>query len=137
MTINTNIDDIASRQSKEVAALLGEAAGRCKTEAEFRKDVARALEEAAVEAGVRIILGDEYSVARGRVDSVYNRLILEYKCPGVLRDSNTSRGNAQVIQQVKTYILEVARLEKRESHRLAGVATDGHFFIFIRMVGDG
>jgi hypothetical protein len=37
----------------------------------------------------------------------------------------------------RDYILDVAKREKREAHRLAGVATDGFFFIFVRRVGEG
>lgn len=70
-----------------------------------------------------------------RVDSVHNRLILEYKRPGILKSSNANRANQEAIKQVKDYILDVAQREKREAHRLAGVATDGHFFIFVRRVG--
>ena len=71
------------------------------------------------------------------MDSVYNRLVLEYKRPGVLKVTNSNRTNQDVIQQVKGYILDVAKREKREAHRLAGVATDGLFFIFVRRVGEG
>ena len=76
-------------------------------------------------------------MARGRVDSVYNRLVLEYKRPGVLRESTKGRSNLSVINQVKDYILDVAKRERRQAHRLAGVATDGFYFIFVRRVGEG
>ena len=84
-----------------------------------------------------IIPRDEFSVARGRADSVYNRLVLEYKKPGVIRPTSRGKGNTAVIQQVKDYILDVAKRERREAQRLAGVATDGFHFIFVRRVGEG
>jgi hypothetical protein len=57
------------------------------------------------------------------VDSLYNRLILEYKKPGVLAASNSNQNNQVVIKQIKDYILNVnvAMREKREAQRLAGV----------------
>src|SRR6266571_2822268 len=133
----TNLEENASRQAKVISEQLRAAAHRSESEADFRKEAARILEEAGSEVGVTLISRDEYTVARGRVDSVYNRLILEYKRPGILRDSNSTKGNASAINQVKDYILDVAKREKRESNRLAGVATDGYYFIFVRRIGDG
>jgi hypothetical protein len=60
-----------------VARELNQAAQRGGTEADFRREVARILENAGAAAGLPIVPKEEYSVARGRVDSVYNRLILE------------------------------------------------------------
>jgi len=120
-----------------VARELNQAAQRGGTEADFRREAARILENAGSTAGLTIIPRDEFSVARGRVDSVYNRLILEYKKPGILRDSNDNRANRDAIQQVKDYVLDVGKRERREAQRLAGVATDGFHYIFVRRVGEG
>jgi SAM-dependent methyltransferase len=120
-----------------VARELVQAAQRGGNEADFQREVARILESAGAAAGLTIIPKDEYSVARGRVDSVYNRLIVEYKRPGFLRESNDNRINQGVINQVKEYILDVGKRERREAPRLAGVAIDGVHFIFVRRVGEG
>ncbi|MEW6229603.1 MAG: N-6 DNA methylase, partial [Bacillota bacterium] len=135
MTIE--LDKIAAEQAARVARQLLLVAKRGGTEADFRREAARVLEDAGAAAGLTIVPRDEYSVARGRVDSVYNRLILEYKRPGILRPTNRARANEDAIQQVKDYILDVARRERREAHRLAGVVTDGFHFIFVRRVGEG
>ena len=132
-----DLERIANEQAETVARTLAEVAKRGGTEADFRREAARILEGTGLAAGLTIIPRDEFSVARGRVDSVYNRLVLEYKRPGVLKDSNRTAANAQVVQQVKDYILDVAKREKREAQRLCGVATDGHFFVFVRRVGEG
>ncbi|MEW6264254.1 MAG: N-6 DNA methylase [Thermodesulfobacteriota bacterium] len=131
------MEKTAREQAAEVAARLTNAAATAVTEADYRREAARIFEEAGTAAGLTIIPRDEFSVARGRVDSVYNRLILEYKRPGKLRKSNNSNPNQEAIQQVKDYILDVAERERREAHRLAGVATDGRFYIFVRKVGEG
>lgn len=130
-------ETIAAEQARGVAEELLRIAKRGGTEADFRREAARLLEEAGAGAGLTIVPRDEFSVACGRVDSVYNRLVLEYKRPGVIRESNRGRSNQDVIQQVKDYILDVAKRERREAQRLAGVATDGFFFIFVRRVGEG
>src|SRR2546425_2777218 len=128
---------IAAELAPTVAASLVRAAKLGGTEADFRREAAKILEEAGAAAELTIIPRDEFSVARGRVDSVYNRLILEYKRPGVLAASNEGRANQTVIQQVKDYVLDVAKRERREVSRLAGVALDGFHYVFVRRVGDG
>ncbi|MCD6405040.1 MAG: SAM-dependent DNA methyltransferase, partial [Planctomycetes bacterium] len=135
--MSTDIERIAADQAPIVARQLLQAARRGGTEADFRREAARIFEEAGSAADLQIIPRDEFSVARGRVDSVYNRLVLEYKRPGVIRKTNLGRSNQDVIQQVKHYILDVAKRERREAQRLAGVATDGFYFIFVRRVGEG
>ena len=135
--MSVEVETIAAEQARGVAEELLRIAKRGGTEADFRREAARLLEEAGGRAGLTIVPRDEFSVARGRVDSVYNRLVLEYKRPGVIRESNEGRSNREVIQQVKDYILDVAKRERREAQRLAGVATDGFFFIFVRRVGEG
>jgi len=135
--VSVEVETIAAEQARGVAEELLRIAKRGGTEADFRREAARLLEEAGARAGLTIVPRDEFSVARGRVDSVYNRLVLEYKRPGVIRESNEGRSNQEVITQVKDYILDVAKRERREAQRLAGVATDGFFFIFVRRVGEG
>ncbi len=135
--MSIQVETSAAEQAKGVAEALLRIARRGGTEADFRREAARLLEEAGARAGLTIVPRDEFSVARGRVDSVYNRLVLEYKRPGVIRESNQGGRNQDVIQQVKDYILDVAKRERREAQRLAGVATDGFFFIFVRRVGEG
>ena len=132
-----DLEETASQLAPKVAKQIVNAANAGGTEADFRREAARILEEAGTEAGLTIIPRDEFSVARGRVDSLYNRLILEYKRPGILTEKNSNKTNTDAIRQVKDYILDVGKKEKREAQRLAGVATDGFFFIFIRRVGEG
>jgi methylase of polypeptide subunit release factors len=135
--VSIDVDAIAAAEAPGVAEALLRIAKRGGTEADFRREAGRVLEDAGARAGLTIVPRDEFSVARGRVDSVYNRLVLEYKRPGVISESRKRRSNQDVIQQVKDYILDVARRERREAQRLAGVATDGFFFIFVRRVGEG
>ncbi len=135
--MGVDLDKIAGELAASVARELHSVAQRGGTEADFRRDAARILEEAGTTARLTITPRDEYAVARGRVDSVYNRLVLEYKRPGVIKPTNEGRANRDVIQQVKDYVLDVAKRERREAQRLAGVATDGLHYIFVRRVGEG
>lgn len=131
------LEELAAQESHRVAEELLGAARRGGSEADFRHEVARIIDEVSGRCGLVITSRDEFSVARGRVDSVYNRLILEYKRPGVLKPLDSSRANLEVINQVKSYILDVANRERLESHRLAAVALDGFHLIFVRRVGEG
>lgn len=135
--MNIDPERIAAEVAPTVAASLIRAAKLGGTEADFRREATQILEEAGAQAELTIVPRDEFSVARGRVDSVYNRLVLEYKRPGVLKASNEGRANQGAIQQVKDYILDVAKRERREAHRLAGVALDGFHYVFVRRIGDG
>lgn len=119
--MSIEIERIAAEQAHGVAEELLRIAKRGGTEADFRREAARLLDEAGALTGLTIIPRDEFSVARGRVDSVYNRLILEYKRPGVIRETNWGRSNQDVIKQVKDYILDVAKREHREAQRLGDV----------------
>jgi methylase of polypeptide subunit release factors len=135
--MNIDIEKIAAEQAPRVAKELLTAAKRGGTEADFRREAARIIEQACAAAELIIIPRDEFSVARGRVDSVYNRLILEYKRPTAIRETNEGQTNQKTIEQVKDYIKDVAKKERREAQRLAGVALDGFYFIFVRKIGEG
>jgi SAM-dependent methyltransferase len=76
---------------------------------------------------------DERQLANGRADTVFNRLILEYKKPGLIKENNEK--NRQLITQVKGYIEDLAKEERWKEERLLGVAFDGNYFLFIRKVG--
>ncbi|MGD2144996.1 MAG: N-6 DNA methylase, partial [Anaerolineae bacterium] len=77
-------------------------------------------------------LREEYTLVDGRADAVYNRFVVEYEAPGSLRSRNGYQSNRQAIDQVKQYIRELEEQERRRVERVAGVATDGVFFIFVR-----
>ena len=79
---------------------------------------------------LNFIQRDELVLANGRPDSVYNRLILEYKQPGVIKPNNAK--NRDVISRVQGYIEDYAQKEGWKKERLLGVAFDGRMFLFIR-----
>lgn len=133
----TILDQLAARLAPNLAQRLLSIATPDRTEADFRREVTRLLDYVVSDAQIQLNVREEYHVARGRVDAVYNRLVIEYERPGTLSEQPSSRGNQHAIQQVKDYILGVAKRERREANRLAGIAMDGRHFIFIRRVGEG
>ncbi len=101
-------------------------------EAEFRKVVDRELDDFCAEIGSPVTHA-EYTLATGKADATFNRLIVEYESPGRLKRS-WDKATAHAVQQVKDYMEGVAQKEGRELERLAGVAFDGYYIIFVRQI---
>jgi hypothetical protein len=112
------------------------AAAGSPNELAFRIPFQAAIAEAAATIGAPIQPRDEFRILEGRADTVYNRLLIEYERPGMLRSSNRHGGNAHAIQQVKDYIGGLHHRERHTMERYAGVVCDGHFFIFLRFRED-
>lgn len=73
---------------------------------------------------------DEVILANGRLDTVFNQLILEYKKPNVIKPDNAK--NRAVISQVQGYIEDLSKKERWKEGRLLGVVFDGNYFLYIR-----
>jgi len=73
---------------------------------------------------------DEVVLANGRLDTVFNQLILEYKKPNVIKPNNAK--NRAVISQVQGYIEDLSKEERWKEGRLLGVVFDGNYFLYVR-----
>jgi len=80
--------------------------------------------------GINLIIRDELTLATGKADTVFNRLILEYKKPNTIKSDREK--NKALIEQVKRYINDLAKKEHFSKERLLGVAFDGNYFLFMR-----
>jgi len=109
----------AAAEAPAVSRELRRIAKRGGTEADFRREAARVFEETASTVGLTIAPRDEYHVARGKVDSLYNRLVLEYKKPGLLRPTNGMSPNRKGDRAGQ------GLHHRRRSSRAAGVPTAG------------
>jgi hypothetical protein len=127
---------LIEEQAPELARRFREAASDRPNEATFRSRVQPVIEDFCKAAGVEARPVHERTLAVGRPDTVYNRLVVEYKAPGVLRPLRTDRQNREIIdRQLKPYMEELARREHHQIDRLAGVVFDGCYYIFIRHTG--
>ena len=72
-------------------------------------------------------------MANGQADTVYNRLIIEYNIPGIIKSNNAK--NRQIISQVKGYIEDLAKEEHWKEERLLGLIFDGEYFLYVRKMG--
>ncbi|GBC82945.1 hypothetical protein HRbin10_02083 [bacterium HR10] len=102
------------------------------SEAEFRQPIDRLLAEFCREAGLNPLTHAEYTLATGKADAVFNRFVIEYERPGTLKNSLSHRQTAHAVQQVKDYIIGLARRQRQAISRIAGVAFDGHYIVFVR-----
>ncbi len=137
MTLNEqspiSVEEAISKLSSSATREIHEAAEQSHNEAEFRTAVTRTIEKLAHELDLTLSLREEYTLFdSGRADAVYNRFVIEYEPPGSLRSVNTHRTNEHAINQVKQYIEGLHRVEKHKLERIAGVAFDGNYYIFLR-----
>jgi len=124
-----------ARWSKKILARLGEVLPAAPVEADFRRVLDPLLDEFCAEVGVNPLAHAEYTLATGRADAVFNRLVIEYERPGVLKKSPDA-ATRHAIQQVKDYLEGLAKKERHQIERLAGVVFDGHHLIFVRSINE-
>ncbi|MFA0748060.1 Eco57I restriction-modification methylase domain-containing protein, partial [Fervidibacter sp.] len=90
------------------------------------------LEEFCAEAELNPLAHAEYTLARGRADAVFNRLVIEYERPGTLSDKLSHRATAHAVEQVKRYLEGLAQRQRHELTRMAGIVFDGRYIVFVR-----
>ena len=135
------IELLVKGEAKAFESKLREAALGQPNEATFRQRLASIIGDFCARAEVQFTPKEEYSLAEPkgrRADTVFNRLILEYKKPGVLKPSPDDPVNKDIIEnQLKLYIQDVAKKDNQDIKRMAGLVLDGNYFIFVRMLDKG
>src|SRR6266851_2366863 len=76
-----SLDDLIARKAQEYADQIKAAAAMADKEEEIRIESEKQLAFIQKEAGIKLEGKHEVTVASGRVDSVYSRVIIEYKNP--------------------------------------------------------
>jgi len=120
------------QQAPGFADYVAKAAHEAHNEAEFEHRVDNEIERLAKQLDVQLLFREQYTLATGRADAVYNRFVIEYEPPGSLRENLGHKHTAHAVQQVKDYIEGLAKEERHDRDRLLGVAFDGCYFIFVR-----
>jgi len=128
----TELDAFIRRRAPQLARSVQIAAHSAANEAEFRSRVTRHIEDMARELEVSLVAREEYTLASGRADAVYNRLVIEYEAPGSLRPDLRHSATRHAVDQLRRYIEDIARQEGHQADRLLGVALDGHYYVFAR-----
>src|SRR2546423_11115733 len=105
-------------------------------EEEIRIEAEKQLAFIQREAGVKLEGKHEFTVASGRVDSVYDRVIIEYKNPASpgarIGPKADSPGSRKVVEQIKKRFHDMRAQFGQPLNSLFGVGLDGNHFIFVR-----
>ena len=101
-------------------------------EATFRHQVAPLINLIALENEIELEGNHEYTVFKGRIDTLYGRVNLEYKKPGSINSENSHPNNQKYIKEVKKQIVGLARKEKIEKNSILGIIFDGNYFIYVK-----
>src|SRR6266566_4227687 len=136
MTKFESLDDLIAKKATEYADQIKAAAAMAANEEEIRIESEKQLAFIQKAAGVKLEGKHEFTVASGRVDSVYSRVIIEYKNPKSLGDrigpKADSPGSRKVVEQIKKRFYDMRHQHGQPLNSLFGVGLDGNYFIFVR-----
>ena len=123
---------------KELFAELVEARrGNEYKEENFRQNYAIILNKLfktlAIEGKVEI--ENEYTVVKGRIDSLYGNFLVEYKYPTRIAASNTA-GNMKFINQLQRQIKGFQQKTGIPYNKIVGVVFDGYYVIYVKKQGE-
>jgi len=134
-----SLDDLIGPKAVEFAAQMKRTAASADKEEEIRIAAERQLAFIEKEAGVKLEGRHEFTVASGRVDSVYQRVIIEYKNPhgpDCIGPGPDSPGTKKVVEQIKKRFYDLRSQHGQPLNSLFGVGLDGKYFVFIRFRDD-
>ncbi|HEV2708056.1 MAG TPA: N-6 DNA methylase [Pyrinomonadaceae bacterium] len=136
MSNMTSLDELISKKAAEFADQIKAAAAMADKEEEIRIEAERQLAFIQREAGIKLEGKHEFTVASGRVDSVYDRVIIEYKNPASpgarIGPKADSPGSRKVVEQIKKRFYDMRTQFHQPLNSLFGVGLDGNYFIFVR-----
>jgi len=136
----TSLDELIAKRAEEFADQVRAAAAIADKEEEIRIEVERQLAFIEREAGVKLEGKHEFTIAKGRADSVYDRVIIEYKNPSSqsarIGPSANSPGAKKVVEQIKQRFYDLRTKYRDPLNTLFGVGCDGKHFVFVRYYND-
>ncbi len=136
MPKHDSLDQLISRKAAEYADQIKAAAAMAANEEEIRIESERQLAFIEKAADVKLEGRHEFTVASGRIDSVYSRVIIEYKNPKSPGDrigpKADSPGSKKVVEQIKKRFYDLRAQHGQPMNSLFGVGLDGNHFIFVR-----
>jgi len=130
MATTKTLEDIITEQASIVCEQIEAAVSFAESEEDLRIEFEKAIEVFRKEADLPELKGHhEVTIGKGRADSVYDYVFIEYKKPGRLKESNDTPGNREVIKQLQDRAKAFKSELKRDPKELFGVGTDGNYFI--------
>jgi len=136
MPIAESLDELIAKKALEFADQVKAAAAIADKEEEIRIETEKQLAFIQRAAGIKLEGKHEFTVASGRVDSVYSRVIIEYKNPKSPGDrigpKADSPGSKKVVEQIRKRFYDMRREHGQPLNSMFGVGLDGNHFIFVR-----
>lgn len=124
--------DVAAALHQQIAR----AASESRNEREFQAACTATLATLGQDLGIDLHTREQYVLAAGRADAVYNRLVIEYEAPGSMRANAGHAHTKHAIQQAKDYMDAIATRERQQRDRMLGIALDGSHMYRIRVSDD-
>src|SRR3974377_2423321 len=120
-----SLDELIAKKAVEFADQIKAAAAIADKEEEIRIEAEKQLAFIQKEAGIKLEGKHEFTVASGRVDSVYSRVIIEYKNPKSPGDrigpKADSPGSKKVVEQIKKRFHDMRNQHGQPLNSLFGV----------------
>jgi len=136
MPIAESLDELIAKKALEFADQIKAAAAMADKEEEIRIETEKQLAFIQKAASIKLEGKHEVTVASGRVDSVYSRVIIEYKNPkspgSRIGPKANSPGSKKVVEQIKKRFYDMRHEHGQPLNSLLGVGLDGNYFIFVR-----
>jgi hypothetical protein len=135
-----SLDELIAKNAAEFADQIKAAAQMADKEEEIRIEAERQLAFIEKQTGIKLEGKHEFTVASGRADSVYDRVIIEYKNPksagARIGPKADSPGSKKVVEQIKNRFYDMQSELGHPLNTMFGVGLDGKYFIFIRFRDD-
>src|SRR5437773_617986 len=135
-----SLDELIAKNAAEFADQIKAAAQMADKEEEIRIEAERQLAFIEKQTGIKLEGKHEFTIASGRADSVYDRVIIEYKnpkSPGArIGPKADSPGSKKVVEQIKNRFYDMRTAHGHQLNTMFGVGLDGNYFIFIRFRDD-
>jgi len=135
MPKHESLDDLIAKKAVEYADQVKAVAAMADKEEEIRIESEKQLAFIQQAAGIKLHGQHEFTVASGRIDSVYSRVIIEYKNPksaDKIGPRADSPGSKKVVEQIKKRFYDMRTQHGQPLNSLFGVGLDGNHFIFVR-----
>jgi SAM-dependent methyltransferase len=130
-----HIDSVIKARASGFATAMRNAAELATKEAEIRIVCEQQLALIQADAGIKLEAKHEFTVASGFVDSVYDRVLIEYKNPSTsarIGASLASAGSQKLVAQIQSRFGDIEAEHGHQLTSLLGVGCDGRHFIFVR-----
>lgn len=128
-------DDQIRERAKLYSERLNSVADHASKEEEIRIASEREIAFIQEATGITLEGKHEFTVASGRIDSVYDRVIIEYKNPSSpasrIGPGPDSPGTKKVVAQIKSRFQDLLTEHGHSFKSLFGVGLDGKYFVFV------